>query len=113
MACVFCQIVAGRAPSKKVYEDEDVLAFHDVRPQAPVHALVVPKKHIASLVDLTPEDDALLGRLVRCGREVAGAAGLDKRGFRLVFNCGADAGYSVFHIHLHVVGGRPLGWPPG
>jgi histidine triad (HIT) family protein len=113
MACVFCQIVAGRAPSKKVYEDEDVLAFHDVRPQAPVHALVVPKKHIASLVDLTPEDDALLGRLVRCGREVARAAGLDKRGFRLVFNCGADAGYSVFHIHLHVVGGRPLGWPPG
>jgi histidine triad (HIT) family protein len=113
MPCVFCEIVAGRAPAKRVYEDEEVLAFLDVRPQAPVHSLVVPKRHIASLLDLEPADDALVGRLVRSGREVARASGLDERGFRLVLNCGPDAGYSVFHIHLHVVGGRRLGWPPG
>jgi histidine triad (HIT) family protein len=113
MACVFCEIVAGRAPAKRAYEDEEVLAFQDLRPQAPVHTLVVPKRHIASLLDLEGADDALVGRLVRCGREVARASGLDQRGFRLVLNCGPDAGYSVFHIHLHVVGGRRLGWPPG
>jgi histidine triad (HIT) family protein len=113
MPCVFCEIVAGRAPARRVYEDEEVLAFQDLRPQAPVHTLVVPKRHVASLLDLAPGDDALVGRIVRAGREVARASGLDERGFRLVLNCGPDAGYSVFHIHLHVVGGRRLGWPPG
>jgi len=90
-----------------------VLAFHDIKPQAPVHVLVVPKRHITSLLDVTQGDDALLGRLVRVARDLAQELGLNDRGFRLVFNTGEDAGYSVFHIHLHLVGGRPLGWPPG
>jgi histidine triad (HIT) family protein len=113
MACLFCEIVAGRIPSRIVYQDETVLAFHDIRPEAPVHVLLIPKKHITSLLDLQPEDDALVGGLVRRARELAHELGLAKRGFRLVFNAGADAGYSVFHIHLHLLGGRGFGWPPG
>jgi histidine triad (HIT) family protein len=113
MACVFCEIVAGRSRSKKAYEDDQLLAFHDVNPQAPIHVLVIPKKHITSLLDLEPADDALLGSLVRRARELAGELGLAERGFRLVFNSGEDAGYSVFHMHLHLLGGRRLGWPPG
>jgi histidine triad (HIT) family protein len=113
MACLFCEIVAGRIPSRVVYQDETVLAFHDIRPEAPVHVLLIPKKHITSLLDLQPEDDALVGGLVRRARDLAHELGLAERGFRLVFNAGADAGYSVFHIHLHLLGGRGLGWPPG
>jgi len=113
MPCVFCEIVAGRIPAKVAFQDEAVLAFHDINPQAPVHVLVVPKQHVASLLDLTPAEDALAGRLVRSARDLARELGLGERGFRLVFNCGADAGYSVFHIHLHLLGGRALGWPPG
>jgi len=113
MACLFCEIVAGRVPSKKAYEDDELLAFHDVNPQAPTHVLVVPKRHVTSLTDLGPGDDALVGSMVRRGKEIAGGLGLAERGFRLVLNCGQDAGYSVFHIHLHVLGGRRLGWPPG
>jgi histidine triad (HIT) family protein len=113
MACLFCEIVAGRVPSRVVYEDDAVFAFHDIRPEAPVHVLLVPKKHVTSLLDLAPEDDALVGSLVRRGRDLARDLGLGERGFRLVFNAGADAGYSVFHIHLHLLGGRSLGWPPG
>ena len=113
MACLFCEIVAGRIPSRIVYQDETVLAFHDIRPEAPVHVLLIPKKHITSLLDLQPEDDALIGGLVRRARDLAHELGLAERGFRLVFNAGADAGYSVFHIHLHLLGGRGLGWPPG
>jgi histidine triad (HIT) family protein len=113
MACLFCEIVAGRVPSRIVYQDETVLAFHDIRPEAPVHVLLIPKKHITSLLDLQLEDDALIGGLVRRARDLAHELGLAERGFRLVFNAGADAGYSVFHIHLHLLGGRGLGWPPG
>jgi histidine triad (HIT) family protein len=113
MACLFCEIVAGRIPSKKAYEDEQLLAFHDINPQAPSHVLVIPKKHITSLLDLEPADDALVGALVRRARELARELGLTERGFRLVFNAGEDAGYSVFHIHLHLLGGRRLAWPPG
>lgn len=113
MSCLFCEIVAGRIPSKKAYEDDSLVAFHDINPQAPTHVLIVPRKHVASLLDAAPEDDALLGSLVRRGRDLAKQMGLADRGFRLVFNCGEDAGYSVYHVHLHLVGGRRLGWPPG
>ena len=113
MPCLFCEIVGGRVPSRKVYEDDTILAFHDVRPQAPSHVLVIPKRHITSLVDLTPEDDALVGSLVRKARDIARELGHAEKGFRLVFNCGDDAGYSVYHIHLHLLGGRSLAWPPG
>jgi histidine triad (HIT) family protein len=112
-ACIFCEIVAGRIPARVAYQDDHVLAFHDVNPQGPVHVLIVPKRHVASLLDLTPEDDAIVGRVVRQARDLAVSLGLEGRGFRLVFNCGDDAGYSVYHVHLHLVGGRRLGWPPG
>jgi histidine triad (HIT) family protein len=113
MSCIFCEIVAGRIPAQKAYEDDACLAFHDVHPQAPVHMLVIPKRHITSLLDVSPDEDNLLGSLVRVARDLARQHDLGERGFRLVFNCGADAGYSVFHIHLHLLGGRSLGWPPG
>lgn len=113
MACLFCEIVAGRVPCRKVYEDADILAFQDINPQAPAHVLVIPRKHLTSLMDLRPEDDSLVGSLVRKARDLAADLGLGERGFRVVFNCGEDAGYSVHHIHLHLVGGRKLEWPPG
>jgi histidine triad (HIT) family protein len=112
-ACLFCEIVAGRVPARLVAQDDEVVAFHDINPQAPHHVLVVPRRHIASLTELAPGDDALVGRLVRKASEIAAAEGLAGRGFRVLFNAGEDAGYSVFHIHLHLVGGRRLGWPPG
>jgi len=113
MACIFCEIVEGRRPSRTVYADDQVVAFHDVRPQAPIHVLVVPRRHVTSLLDLEPGDDGVLGAMVRKARDVARDLGLGDRGFRLVLNCGHDAGYSVYHIHLHLLGGRALGWPPG
>jgi histidine triad (HIT) family protein len=112
MSCLFCDIVAGRIPAKKAFESESLLAFHDINPQAPAHVLVIPKRHIDSLTDLAPADDALMGTLIRVARDLAKTLGLD-RGFRLVLNCGEDAGYSVFHVHLHLLGGRRLDWPPG
>ena len=112
-ACLFCQIVAGKIPARIAYQDESILAFHDINPQGPVHILVVPKRHISSLLDLTEEDDALVGSLVRQARNLAAANNLAERGFRLAFNAGDDAGYSVYHIHLHVLAGRALDWPPG
>jgi histidine triad (HIT) family protein len=113
MACLFCEIVAGRIPSKTVASDDQLVAFHDVKPQAPTHVLVIPRRHITSLTDIAPADDDLVGAMIRKARDVAKDLGLAERGFRLVFNCGDDAGYSVYHIHLHLLGGRALGWPPG
>jgi len=113
MPCLFCEIVAGRIPARVAYQDDSVLAFHDINPQGPVHVLLIPKRHITSLTDLSPQDDALVGTLVRRARDLAKSEGLEERGFRLVFNHGPDAGYSVYHVHLHLVGGRKLGWPPG
>ena len=113
MPCLFCEIVAGRIPARIAYQDDTILAFHDTNPQGPVHILIVPKRHITSVLDLEPGDDPLVGSLVRRARDLAVEEGLSDRGFRLVFNYGADAGYSVYHIHLHLVGGRKLGWPPG
>jgi histidine triad (HIT) family protein len=113
MSCIFCEIVAGRAPARVVYSDDQLLAFHDISPQAPTHVLLIPRRHVTSLLDLAPEDDGLTGALVRRARDIAREMGFDGRGFRLVLNCGDDAGYSVDHVHLHLLGGRPLGWPPG
>jgi histidine triad (HIT) family protein len=113
VSCLFCEIVAGRIPAKVAYQDDEVLAFHDINPQGPVHVLLVPKRHITSLLELTADDDGVVGMLVRKARDLALELGLGERGFRLVFNCGDDAGYSVYHIHLHLVGGRTLAWPPG
>jgi histidine triad (HIT) family protein len=111
--CLFCRIVRKEIPASVVYEDADVLVFNDINPQAPLHALVIPKRHIATLNDLSPEDDAVVGRMVRRAAAVAGEKGYSARGFRTVFNTNAEAGQTVFHIHLHVLAGRGLSWPPG
>ncbi|MFQ5525531.1 MAG: histidine triad nucleotide-binding protein [Thermoanaerobaculia bacterium] len=111
--CIFCRILAGEIPAKKVYEDDTLLAFHDVTPQAPVHVLLIPKKHISTLLDTSVEDAELLGRLQHRAVEIARELGLSETGFRLVMNCLEGAGQSVFHIHLHLMGGRSFSWPPG
>ena len=113
MACLFCKIIAGDIPSTKVYEDDQLFAFSDINPQAPMHVLVVPKRHIATLNDLAAEDDGLVGAMVRCAASIAKEKGVDGPGFRTVFNCNAQAGQTVFHVHLHVLGGRAMAWPPG
>jgi len=113
MPCLFCDIAAGKRPSRTVYADDQLVAFHDIRPQAPTHVLVIPRKHVTSLLDMEPGDDGLVGALVRKGRDLARDMGLADRGFRLVMNCGDDSGYSVYHVHLHLLGGRRMGWPPG
>lgn len=113
MSCLFCRIVSGEIPASKVYEDDDVVAFDDINPQAPMHVLIVPREHIATLQDLTPAQDALVGAMVRRAAALAAARGYGASGFRTVFNCNADAGQTVFHLHLHVLGGRSMGWPPG
>ena len=113
MPCLFCQIVEGKIAAKVAFQDDLVVAFHDIDPKAPTHVLIVPRKHVTSINDVAESDDALLGRLVRSARDIAREQGLAERGYRLVFNCGDDAGYSVHHIHLHLLGGRALGWPPG
>lgn len=113
MACVFCRIAAGEIPSRRVLEDEHVVAFHDANPKAPVHVLVIPRRHVESLAAFGPEDAELLGRVLLACRQVAEQAGLLERGFRVVINAGEEAGQSVPHLHAHVLGGRTLGWPPG
>jgi histidine triad (HIT) family protein len=111
--CLFCRIIDGKVPGSIVYKDERVVAFKDINPQAPMHVLVVPRRHIASLNELSTEDDALVGEMIRRGAALAREHGYAERGYRTVFNCMADAGQTVFHIHLHVLGGRKLTWPPG
>ena len=111
--CLFCRIIAGDIPATKVYEDERVVAFNDINPQAPMHLLVVPREHIATLNDLSPGHDAIAGELVRRAAALAAERGYAGSGYRTVFNCNADAGQTVFHLHLHVLGGRGLSWPPG
>lgn len=110
--CLFCKIIAGDIPADKIYEDEDVLAFRDISPQAPCHFLVIPKKHISDLNGVGEDDDNLAGKVVRIGAELAAKEGLDG-GYRVVFNNGPDSGQVVFHIHMHVLGGRQMNWPPG
>jgi histidine triad (HIT) family protein len=113
MSCLFCRIIAGEIPSSKVYEDDEVFAFNDTNPQAPLHVLVVPKRHIATTNDLAPGHEGLVGMLVRRAAAIAAEKGYAERGYRTVFNCNAEAGQTVFHVHLHLLAGRALGWPPG
>jgi len=109
--CLFCRIVNGEIPAKKLYEDDDVFAFWDISPQAPKHFLVIPKKHLSGPGAVTAADEALIGKVVRIGAKLAKENGVEQ--CRLVMNNGADAGQTVFHLHLHVLGGRPMSWPPG
>ena len=112
MDCLFCKIIAGTIPSKAVYQDEQCFAFYDITPQAPVHVLVIPRKHIASLAEAQKQDEALLGHLLWAGAEVARMKGLGN-GYRTVISTGADGGQTVDHLHVHVLGGRAMHWPPG
>lgn len=111
--CLFCKMVAGEIKPDTVYENDHVLAFRDINPQAPVHVLVVPKRHIRTLNDLQENSAALVGEMFLAAREVAKQAGIADSGYRTVMNCNGDAGQSVWHIHLHVMGGRRMAWPPG
>ena len=110
--CLFCKIVAGDIPADKLYEDDDLIAFWDIAPQAPKHFLVIPKKHLASPADVTEEDEQLIGKIMRIGAQLASENEIGEA-FRVVFNNGAGAGQTVFHIHMHILGGRPMNWPPG
>ena len=111
--CLFCKIVTREIPAKLVYEDDRMIAIDDINPQAPMHVLVIPKAHIATLNDLNAEHDALIGEMTRRAAAIARERGFADRGFRTVFNTNREAGQTVFHIHLHVLAGRTLTWPPG
>ena len=112
MDCLFCKIAAGEIPSKKVYEDEQVYAFYDIEPQAPVHVLLIPKTHIASAAEITAENSAVVAHIFEVAAQIAKKLGLDD-GFRIVSNCGDSAGQTVKHLHFHLMGGRTFGWPAG
>lgn len=111
--CLFCRIVQGNIPATIIYQDDHTLAFDDINPQAPVHSLIIPKRHVVSMHELDESDEALLGRLLTACNTVARNKGLSKRGFRLVANTGEDGGQTVGHLHFHVLGGRHMSWPPG
>ena len=111
--CLFCKMVSGEIPPDIVYEDDEVLGFRDIEPQAPTHVLVIPKTHIATINDLQDNHSDLVGKLYLAAKKIAVDEGIDDDGFRTVMNCNAGAGQTVFHIHLHVLGGRPMKWPPG
>lgn len=113
MDCLFCRIAAGEIPASIVYQDDDLVAFNDINPQAPMHVLIVPRKHIPTTSDISEGDEALVGKLVRRAAAIAAERGYAERGYRTVFNCNSEAGQTVFHIHLHALGGRSFGWPPG
>ena len=111
--CLFCKFVSGEITPNVVYDDQDVLAFRDLNPQAPTHVLVIPKRHISTLNDLQADDAELIGKLYLAAQKVAEEEGIAVPGYRTLINCNAQAGQSVFHIHLHLLGGRAMGWPPG
>jgi histidine triad (HIT) family protein len=111
--CLFCQIINGELNASIVYQDDRIVAFNDINPQAPTHVLIVPKRHIATLNELSVEDDQLLGEIVRRGAAIARSRGISEGGFRTVFNTNRGAGQTVFHVHLHLLGGRGMAWPPG
>ncbi len=111
--CLFCRIVAGEIPASKVCDNERIVAINDVNPQAPLHVLVIPRRHIATLNDLAESDAALVGEMVATASRIAAEKGFAEKGYRTVFNCNREAGQSVFHLHLHLLAGRSLGWPPG
>lgn len=111
--CLFCKILDGDIPADIVYESDTVIAFRDINPQAPTHVLIIPRKHIATINDIDDADQAIVGSLFSAAREIARDEGYAESGYRTVMNCNEDAGQTVFHIHLHMLGGRPLSWPPG
>lgn len=113
MNCLFCSIIRKETPSTIVHEDDRVLAFEDIHPQAPIHILIIPRKHIATVLEANPDDNELLGHMFQTANLIAGKKGIADRGFRLVMNCNREAGQTVFHIHLHLLAGRPMHWPPG
>ena len=113
MDCLFCKIINGDIPSEKVYEDEYVYAFNDISPTAPVHVLIVPKKHISTINDICDEDAELIGRIYLAAKKIAKEKGIAEDGYRVVTNCNQAVGQTVFHIHYHLIGGRELGWPAG
>jgi len=111
--CLFCKMVSGVIPCDKVHENEYVLAFRDIDPKAPTHILIIPKKHITTLNEINENDQELLGELLLTAKKIAKDEGIDTSGYRTVFNCNSDGGQTVFHIHMHLLGGRPMAWPPG
>ena len=111
--CLFCKIAAKEIPAQVAFEDAELLAFHDIRPMAPVHLQIIPKKHIARVSDLTEQTSGVVGRLVLAANRLAAEMGVAQPGYRLVINCNPAAGQSVYHLHLHLLGGRPMSWPPG
>ncbi len=111
--CLFCKILAGEIPADIVYESDTAIAFRDINPQAPTHVLIIPRKHIATINDIGEDDQSIVGSLYSAAREIAAAEGMADDGYRVVMNCNEAAGQTVFHIHLHLLGGRDLGWPPG
>jgi diadenosine tetraphosphate (Ap4A) HIT family hydrolase len=111
--CIFCKIIAGQIPAQKVYEDELMVAIEDIAPKAPLHLLLLPKRHFSNCLDMEQQDEATVGHLLRVAGQLARERGLDQGGFRLVQNNGADAGQTVFHLHIHLLAGRELQWPPG
>lgn len=113
MSCIFCGIVNNDIPSKKVYEDDKVVAFEDINPAAPVHVVIVPKKHISSLMDINDEDSILISHIFMVAKKIAIEKNISENGFRIVSNCGENAGQTVKHLHFHLLGGRSFGWPPG
>ncbi|MBA2651780.1 MAG: histidine triad nucleotide-binding protein [Tatlockia sp.] len=113
MDCLFCKIAQGEIPSKVAFEDPDMIVIHDIRPQAPIHMLVLPKKHIATINDIDSENEQLLGRMIVTAKKMAKAEKIAEEGYRLVFNVNSGGGQDVYHIHLHILGGRQMTWPPG
>ena len=113
MDCIFCKIIKNELPAKIVYQDKDIIAFNDTHPRAPIHQLIVPKKHIATLNDLTEKDTILVGNMLQVARDLAKESNIAQSGYRTIFNCNKDGGQEVFHLHLHLLGGRALHWPPG
>ncbi|MCH7923778.1 MAG: histidine triad nucleotide-binding protein [Nitrospinae bacterium] len=111
--CLFCKIIEGEIGSTTIYSDDDVVAIEDINPQAPVHLLILPRKHIATTMDIEDDDLELMGRCLVAAKLLAKEKGIDQTGFRIVLNAGPDAGQSVYHLHYHVLGGRPMKWPPG
>jgi histidine triad (HIT) family protein len=113
MKCLFCRIAEEKTASQKIYEDEYACAFHDINPQAPIHILIIPKKHIPTALEIAHEDSALIGHLFHVAKTIAVDRGVAERGYRLVMNCNPEAGQTVYHLHLHLLAGRPMNWPPG
>ena len=111
--CLFCKLLAGDIPADIIYESDTAIAFRDINPQAPTHVLIIPRQHIATINDISDDDQALVGSLYTAAREIAAAEGIDGDGYRAVMNCNEGAGQTVFHIHLHLLGGRGFSWPPG